>query len=57
MKIFIVIISAATAVLAFYKEARRAGFVGSLNIESINLPGHKRKNRKIDEDKDKKLLI
>lgn len=43
MKKIITIISAATTVLAFYNEARRAGLVESLNIEPFNLFGHKGK--------------
>ena len=46
MKRIIAIISAATTVLAFYNEARRAGLVKSLNIEPINLFGHKGKTVK-----------
>ena len=57
MKRIIAIISAATTVLAFYNEARRAGLVKSLNIEPINLFGHKGKNRKKDEEYKAKLLI
>ena len=50
MKRIIAIISAATTVLAFYNEARRAGLVESLNIEPINLFGHKGKHSKNDEE-------
>jgi hypothetical protein len=57
MKRIIAIISAATTVLAFYNEARRAGLVESLNIEPINLFGHKGKKRNNDEEDDAKLLI
>jgi hypothetical protein len=57
MKRIITIISAATTVLAFYNEARRAGLVESLNIEPINLFGHKGKKRNNDEEDDAKLLI
>jgi hypothetical protein len=46
MKRIIAIISAATTVLAFYNEVRRAGLVESLNIEPINLFGHKGKTVK-----------
>lgn len=52
MKRIITIISAATTVLAFYNEARCAGLIESLNIEPINLFGHKCKNRQNDEDDD-----
>ena len=46
MKRIITIISTATTVLAFYNEARRAGLVESLNIDSINLFGNKGKTVK-----------
>ena len=46
MKRIISIISAATTVLDFYNEARRAGLFESLNIEPINLFGHKGKTVK-----------
>ena len=48
MKRFISIISAATAVLAFYNEARRAGLIEPIEIKPISLTFWKKE----DEDND-----
>ena len=50
MKRIIAIISAATTVLAFYNEARRAGLIEPLEIEPISLNHFIRGDDKKNDD-------
>ncbi len=45
MKGFITIISAATAVLSFYNEAKRAGLIEPLDFKPISLAKQKKSGR------------
>ncbi len=54
MKRIITIISAATAVLAFYNEAKRAGLIEPLNVKPFSIPVLTKREQCDDDEDDKK---
>jgi len=52
MKRIITIISAATAVLAFYNEAKRAGLIEPLNVKPVSIPVLTKRDQHDDEGDD-----